>query len=1168
MKKLLLPLLFLLSLFLTPSAKAQTAISGNTITITGSSISANTFVRFRLRNYSGTQPRVGSSGTLAQTQFDCSTTSSGCVLSSLGILSGTIEGDDVITPVGTYYTVEIWNNGKTVSSADYLITGPTWNLNTATPITSYPNNPPNVVVLQNPTGVQNIVQPLGDPLELNGLPIVAISGSITPNDCAKWITALLIGDAGAPCGAGGGGGTPGGNDTDIQINHTSSSFAGFSSFMLDSSTAPTQLYVGLDLNLKGPNPVGVDVRQFGARAINTASSYQTTATISSSSNSASLTATSIFQNGDGVRLDGAGLACTLSTPVAPTVVAGVIESPSLLSPTVAPASAGSSSYQYALVARDKPGCRTAAGTTTTYSTGPAALGSIVVNVSTLSRANDVISVATSSATVLSPGAAVHLSGSTDASFSGWYNVSTVTDSQHFTIANIGLDTRAGATTSATGGTVAYFLANKLTWTVSTNGTGGDAWEYYIYAKRPGDASLHLVSVSEPTESASGYIVTQYDDFGTMSDNPNLPNWLSSSAPVAAVADPLVTTITSGGGTLSLTLNNNANTSVTNAEIEFDDAPAILSAANYAATVDNACVYFPVNTVSAGNFFISNTYLLLPNGVHYCNGFGILLNDTMETGSIWNGVNGGTSGAQFQFGTFPTIEIGTASPGVYAKNNAHFFHLSFLGLNNGTLMLSDDANNSTWDYDNFTTGGGSTDLVGTALVVRSAGNGFNYDFSHILFSGGFGAADSSWFPLLYMPLGQNGSDHVGTWQLSFGQFVSRGITQEGGTNSKLMQIYSQELGTPLLSAVGMSSDGLFTEISNYTPDTTTAPAVAALLAGGTLNGQITISANGGNSQEAGGIPGLISGVRIPDVKVFDSPANITQTGQNRNLFHVNYCIGDFPTFGYSLAQCMNFNSNMRVQPPYTLFWALNPPGGVSASFTSGGSVGTGAHTYAVTSVGFNGGESMTSLTSTATASGGTQTLNVTWTASASAASYTVYDISLGTAVTGCIAISTTSCVVASYGCCTNSIPGASGTGSTAIDAGQVISPKFVVLSALNGNPVSFSDTVQDAAISANRTLTLPDLNGVVQALTTITSYSLNHTLNTQDTTVEVTGTTTITVPHALPSTGIPQRWWVINNDVHIITLQCDSGNINGVASVTLASSGSVNVTADGTNCWAH
>ena len=81
---------------------------------------------------------------------------------------------------------------------------------------------------------------------------------------------------------------------------------------------------------------------------------------------------------------------------------------------------------------------------------------------------------------------------------------------------------------------------------------------------------------------------------------------------------------------------------------------------------------------------------------------------------------------------------------------------------------------------------------------------------------------------------------------------------------------------------------------------------------------------------------------------------------------------------------------------------------------------------------------------------------------------------------------------------------------------------------------------------------------------LATKSSAYTLTASDSWVNVTGTTTITVPHAL--TG--QRWVVFNSASSVVTIQADSGNINGAASLTLSSNTGKEVTCDGTNCFAH
>jgi hypothetical protein len=96
-------------------------------------------------------------------------------------------------------------------------------------------------------------------------------------------------------------------------------------------------------------------------------------------------------------------------------------------------------------------------------------------------------------------------------------------------------------------------------------------------------------------------------------------------------------------------------------------------------------------------------------------------------------------------------------------------------------------------------------------------------------------------------------------------------------------------------------------------------------------------------------------------------------------------------------------------------------------------------------------------------------------------------------------------------------------------------------------------------------TVTDNGGLVTAAKT---YSREHTLLRSERIVYVTETTTIKVLHALPASGFAQEWWVINSGSNMVTLECDSGKINGGSTVTLSANASGWVTADGTNCWEH
>lgn len=76
-------------------------------------------------------------------------------------------------------------------------------------------------------------------------------------------------------------------------------------------------------------------------------------------------------------------------------------------------------------------------------------------------------------------------------------------------------------------------------------------------------------------------------------------------------------------------------------------------------------------------------------------------------------------------------------------------------------------------------------------------------------------------------------------------------------------------------------------------------------------------------------------------------------------------------------------------------------------------------------------------------------------------------------------------------------------------------------------------------------------------------SSNYTLTSDDCTINVTGTTTITVPHAV----IGPFWSVLNTGAGTVTFLPDSGTINGVASLTANPFQGYLIWCNGTNCTA-
>jgi hypothetical protein len=132
--------------------------------------------------------------------------------------------------------------------------------------------------------------------------------------------------------------------------------------------------------------------------------------------------------------------------------------------------------------------------------------------------------------------------------------------------------------------------------------------------------------------------------------------------------------------------------------------------------------------------------------------------------------------------------------------------------------------------------------------------------------------------------------------------------------------------------------------------------------------------------------------------------------------------------------------------------------------------------------------------------------------------------------------------------------------------RIIAPAdgVTALTLVRKSAASSSDILAIADQNGNLLLGVgPDgaLSGISSTLST---KSTPYTLTQADYWINVTGTTTVTVPHA----DRGRLWTVFNSGSGTVTLRCDTGNINGAASITLAGNTGKEVTCDGTNCWAR
>jgi hypothetical protein len=867
---------------------------------------------------------------------------------------------------------------------------------------------------------------------------------------------------------------------------------------------------------KGSEPL-LDITTYGARAVGVAG-FSTTASCDGTTK-IELSSASSFRNGDGITIRGCGSPNAMSTPGAPTVTPSIAAGGTttgivINSPT------GNSTYSYKIVARDKFGALTAAGSATTITKGQPSLGLQTATIRTESLSNDSITVNTLTSTPLVAGALVHITRASNPNFDGWFIVHKVNSGTQFVITNAPIDSRGigwefGDSASSSGGNIAFYLSNHITWTAVTG-----AWEYYIYGG-PGISTFNLIGQTKP--SANAWVDAEFDDYGAIyMSGQTFSLYVPSTAPSSATQDPLTTTIVSGAGTKDIVVANRASQTASGQTAQFDDGPAILAAANAAHTA-GVTLYIPSGR---GNFYPVNSFLVLPTGLNIKQSGALSLYETIELQSNTNWFGDWSNHGEPQFGFVGTagVYIYTANPGIYAYGNGidtAYMSWESVGTNGGTLWVMQDVVNAEWDYSNFVANnGGSSDYLSTNIVFRSTSTGGNnYHFRKTLFSGGPNqVADKSWTPLVYFPPNQNGAggllnnqDYVFRCMECF--FNRRGIEEElsGGIAGRF-EIdggYRQGGITPFMmvgNSLGNIGGGFI--FHNLLQDTEAVGTLALLGNGGSF--QVTVNSDylSNYSADTSGIPPPFTGYRATGVRSFGS---ITGDIPNRNSeLSVSSCAVTYP---YAIA-----GSNMCINDPmkkmfetmdfparHSLFWDLATPSGVNAEAAmSGGALKANTtYFYTVSAIGPDSGETVpATVVSSSTTTSSNLTIPVSWKGITGAVRYNVYRCTSRCEFSdGRIQNSGNWRLVDRMVTTTRLIdnglpvgqgpPTATGTGSVGANAMEVYAPAFVTVSPLsNGRSYTATDT---APITDNRTYTKPDQSGTYALDLTGSTSLINGTL---------------------------------------------------------------------------
>lgn len=858
----------------------------------------------------------------------------------------------------------------------------------------------------------------------------------------------------------------------------------------DPFAVPGKLTVGGNSSFVGPNPY-TDVTSYGARAVNTnpfVGYPTTTATASASSTAVTLAAASYFQNGDGVVIYGAGATNVMATPSAPTVVPSQPHGP-MGAGNVVSSGTGATAFQYKIVARDKNGGLTAASAATSIANG-LPLGRQTGSITSFARSGNTVTVTMGSAETLVLGSIVYITGASAVDFNGFYRVETAPDSTHFTYVS-GTDTKSGAETSATGGTAAWFQSNHITWSAVTG-----AWQYYIYGNTSG--SLALIGVSRPDDLF-------YDDYGaTISPPPTVPPFVPSTPPVAAINDYLSTTIVSGAGSGSIVIATPTTNAVTAATINFDDAPAFRAAFAAAVAVGNGnnTIHIPVAVPpiafsSFQAFYVINSFLNFSARVNVQQDGGpVYLNETMEVpgGSSWIGKPapyttgfGWTAGSQ--------ILINSAFPGIYQDSTQDLWqNIEFLvggpsGLAYEYSQFGDNFNVS-FDHCQFLSSGADSTSLFMALYILT-----NVSLNHVNFvmdpSVGTPAQTLEPAILTTAPVGSVVTS--GSIYCDYCYFSGRGIgisdpSGSGGAPSEIRfyNSYIQYAQQPLVEVASGSGMSVAVTLDNFTEDS----GAESLIANWNTVANVTGFMNNSFPSYSPIVTGYpMSAMRSRDSASTDELLNTGQTYDSEYTIETQFK-SPSPWAGatgldyhaiVAEAQYVHFPSQ------HTMFWDLLPPS-PTVVVAAGGSVPASTRYYGLSSVGADGGESAMAITPTpCITSGGNLTCNISWSGVAGAVGYRLYRCLANATVGACRNSSsvTTTLTALSYSDTAGSAAGGfvapgivGGTGATTLGKTQVIAPQLVLSSALNGNPVSYTETVTPGTLSANRAVTTPDAGGIL------------------------------------------------------------------------------------------
>jgi len=526
-------------------------------------------------------------------------------------------------------------------------------------------------------------------------------------------------------GAASSGASPAGNNGDLQSKNGSLFQA---SGINDNTKLPGYIRTGRPEANAGPDHT-VDILAYGGYITSSGTTVNTT----SGSTSLALTSAQNFRDGEYFTISRAGTACTLSTPVAPTVT------PSMMgggySDTVTTA-AGARAYSYKIVAIDTGDCRTVAGSAGTTATGNTLgiQGAVITSLKRIANSTT-FTATTSSAHGFTTGQKIYVKYNiTDPTAEGW-SIATVTDSTRFTyptpanyafsggvsapgrctVTNTALTSNIATITcantldanlpvvitgttngggvfngswmpaSATGTTITFVLEHANVTSAADTGTvtAANVWGFsvnHLSWTAVTNAFKYLIygRIAGSEVLIGQSMFNLWDDYGAqLSDTGrSFPNSYSTTPPVATVNHALTGQIVSGGGTTTLVSSVAAGATLTGAFIGSDDGPALKAALNAAKGQSEECSPVYVHNSNPGGFGATiSSYTDLSNT--NCPGGTVLLNGSLNlsaplavTNTNLKGVATSTTGLPaFAQSNGPKISV-QSYPGIHIKSQGN------------------------------------------------------------------------------------------------------------------------------------------------------------------------------------------------------------------------------------------------------------------------------------------------------------------------------------------------------------------------------------------------------------------------------------------------------------------------------------------------------------------